>query len=101
MDAVSADSSSPESGLVVLVPIARFHEVPLDLDRLRRELGESGPHGTPRGLVAAARRVGLRAREVSGGWERLARAPLPVLGARRDGRYIIVLRVNQTRALVQ
>jgi len=62
MDAVSADSSSPESGLLGLVTIARFHGVPLDLDRLRRELGESGPHGTPRGLVAAARRVGLKAR---------------------------------------
>jgi subfamily B ATP-binding cassette protein HlyB/CyaB len=101
MDAVSADSSSPESGLLGLVTIARFHGVPLDLDRLRRELGESGPHGTPRGLVAAARRVGLKAREVSGGWERLARAPFPVLGARRDGRYIIVLRADHTRALVQ
>ena len=101
MDAVSPDSSSPESGLLGLATIARFHGVPLDLDRLRRELEESGTHGTPRGLVADEWRVGITAREVSGGWERLARAPLPVLGARRDGRYIIVLRVDQTRALVQ
>lgn len=101
MDSASADSSLSESGVLGLATIARFHGVSVDLDGLRRVLGASGAHVTCRRLVAAARRIGLKAREVSGGWERLARAPLPVLGARRDGRYVIVLRVDQTRALVQ
>jgi subfamily B ATP-binding cassette protein HlyB/CyaB len=101
MDSTSPDSSVSETGLLGLATIARFHGVSVDLDGLRRELGASGADVTGRRLVAAARGVGLKAREVSGGWERLARAPLPVLVARRDGRYTILLRIDQTRALVQ
>src|SRR5882724_1819823 len=101
MDSTSPDSSVSASGLLGLATIARFHGVSVDLDGLRRELGASGADVTGRRLVAAARGVGLKAREVSGSWERLARAPLPVLVARRDGRYTILLRIDPTRALVQ
>lgn len=101
MDSVSPGSRLSESGLLGLATIARFHGLFVDLDGLRQELGGSGAPVTGRRLVAAARRVGLKAREVSAGWARLARAPLPALGARRDGSYVIVLRVDETRALIQ
>lgn len=100
MDSASPDSSFSESGLLGLATIARFLGIAVDLEELQRDPGSSPPV-TASQLVAAARRVGLKAREVSGGWERLARAPLPALAGRRDGRYVIVLRLEQTRALVQ
>lgn len=100
MDSPSPDSSLTESGLLGLATIARFHGVSVDVDGLRQTLGVSGAQVTGSRLVAAARGVGLKAREVSGGWERLSRAPLPVLGPRRDGRYVIVLRMDRHRALV-
>ncbi len=101
MDSASPDSSSPDSGLLGLVTIARFHGIAVDLDGLRRGLEAAGVQVPAGRLVAAARRAGLKSRECSGSWERLARAPLPALAVRRDGHYVIVLRVDQTRALVQ
>jgi subfamily B ATP-binding cassette protein HlyB/CyaB len=101
MSPSSRDTRAPDTGLLGLAIIARFHGLAADPEDLRHRFGMSGEPTSAAVLLRAARHLGLRAREVSLQWRRLARIPLPALIGCRDGRYLIVVRADDTRALVQ
>lgn len=89
-------------GLLALCIIARYHGLPADPTDLSRRYGGPGTATvSPDAMSQAARHLGLRAREVSRSWRRLGQIPLPALLVDRDGVYLILVRADETRALIQ
>lgn len=52
-------------------------------------------------MIRCAKSLGLKARSVTTSWERLARTPLPVIAAMRDGSFLLLGRCGEDSILVQ
>jgi len=94
-------SSAPDTGLIGLAMLARFHGVAADPDQLAHDFKEPGrPFGTDQ-ILLAAKTLGLKAKAVRTDWIRLERTPLPALAVDRDGRLFILARLDGDQALIQ
>ncbi len=89
-----------ETGLLGLAVIARYHGLAVDPEELQRRFTTGGGRSAA-GLIQAAAHLGLKGRESMTRWNRLARVPLPALIGCHDGRYLILVRVDEARVLVQ
>ncbi len=88
--------------LRALCLVARLHHVAADPASLRHELGLSpGVPLTPDDLLLAARRLGLRARQIKSTPQRLALVPLPALARLADGATVVVAQADADRVLLQ
>ncbi|TBV04488.1 type I secretion system permease/ATPase [Stutzerimonas kirkiae] len=95
-----SDSAAVDSGLACLVMLARFHNLAASAQQLAHEYGQAGrPFGKSE-LLLAARRLGLKARAVQSGVERLGQTPLPAIAADRQGGFFIIARLEQDKALL-
>jgi subfamily B ATP-binding cassette protein HlyB/CyaB len=93
--------SPPNSGLLGLAMLARFHGVAADPDQLAHQFKSPGqPFGTEH-ILLAAKSLGLKAKRVTTEIVRLDRTPLPALAATHDGRYFILARFDGDQALIQ
>ena len=91
----------PDTGLLGLAMLARFHGVAADPDQLAHDFKEPGkPFGTDQ-ILLAARHLGLKAKKVRTDWIRLERTPLPALAVDNDGRFFILARRDGDQALIQ
>ena len=93
--------AEPDTGLLCLVMLARFHQVAADVDQLAHEFRVDG---TPFGhteILLAARKLGLHARRVPVRAARLATTPLPAIGQDTHGSYFILARFDAGKALIQ
>lgn len=91
----------PDTGLISLVILARFHQIAADPDQLAHEFCVAGhPFGTAE-ILQAAKHLGLKARQVTTNAARLNRTPLPALAIGKDGRFFILARVESERILIQ
>ncbi|GMQ90472.1 MAG: type I secretion system permease/ATPase [Gammaproteobacteria bacterium] len=68
---------------------------------MRHEFGKSGACFGEAELLRAARHLGLKASPVQSEWSRLAAIALPAIAQQSDGRYIVIGRVDDERALIQ
>ena len=85
-----------------LALIARLHQVAADADHLLHALGASaGAAIDSDQILLAAAHLGLKARRVEVGIDRLAATPLPALALLRDGRVCVLARADAQRVLVQ
>jgi subfamily B ATP-binding cassette protein HlyB/CyaB len=91
----------PDAGLQCLVVIARFHGLDADVADLARRFQPAGAACGWRELLRAARAVGLRARRIEGGERSLPTRALPALAEMRDGRHVVLARVDADRVLLQ
>ncbi|MCA7955789.1 type I secretion system permease/ATPase [Burkholderia seminalis] len=93
-------SANSDLGVDGLVFLARFHGLSTNSAQIRHEAAH--PHGlfNENALVLAARRLGLKARVVSAKAARLAHLPLPALMLSGDGHHFVLLRCDDTSALV-
>ncbi|HEK0906612.1 TPA: type I secretion system permease/ATPase [Pseudomonas putida] len=92
---------SPDTGLICLLMLARFHNVAASGEQLAHEFGDGRqPFATPQ-LLLASRKLGLKAKRVQTRTERLARTPLPAVAADREGGFFIIARMDQGRVLIQ
>jgi subfamily B ATP-binding cassette protein HlyB/CyaB len=89
-----------DSGLACLVILARLHGVAADPDQLRHEHAPGGQPFDRAAILLAARALGLQARAVRSGTDRLDRAPLPAVGIGRDGGFFVLARADARHALV-
>ncbi|SEH43488.1 type I secretion system permease/ATPase [Magnetospirillum fulvum] len=96
-DLRGADSAPLESGLVLFTLLARFFGVPADPAELRHRLGKGDESATPEDLLRAARWLNLKARLIEVKAERLAKTPLPGLAVMKDGGFVILGQVVETR----
>ncbi|MDP2823903.1 MAG: cysteine peptidase family C39 domain-containing protein [Sulfuritalea sp.] len=94
-DAVATDAGrEPDTGLIGLVMLARFHNIAADADQLAHDFREAGQDfGVPQ-ILLAARQLGLKAKLVRTELSRLAQTPLPALAVGRDGRFVILARAD-------
>ena len=81
--------------------LARFFGIPADAQQLRHQFVESGKLFDETDLLRAAQHLGLKAGAHESSWERLAPTPLPALAHYKDGRYVVLARVDSERVLIQ
>ncbi|MDY0038032.1 MAG: type I secretion system permease/ATPase [Zoogloea oleivorans] len=91
----------PDTGLIGLVMLARFHQVAADPDQLAHDFKEPGRPFATTQILLAAKRLGLRAKPVRTDFARLDRTPLPALAIDIEGRFFILARVDGDQVLIQ
>lgn len=96
-----AESPMADTGLVCLVMLARFHSVAASAEQLAHEFAPAQQSFTPRELLLAARKLGLKAKSVNTTVARLDRTPLPAIAANGDGTFFIIAKLDQGKALIQ
>ena len=94
-------TQSIDTGLACLVLLARFFGVPANAQQLQHQFVESGKLFDETDLLRAAKHLELKAGAHDSQWDRLATTPLPVLAQYKDGRYVVLARVDNERVLVQ
>ncbi|MGB3928872.1 MAG: cysteine peptidase family C39 domain-containing protein, partial [Sphingobium sp.] len=91
-----------DSGLASLVLLLAFHGRPADAEQIKRERGRSDDPFDADDIVRMARRLSVKARQVSAPVQTLATLPLPAIAEGRDGRFFILGKVDEAGgALVQ
>jgi ATP-binding cassette, subfamily B, bacterial HlyB/CyaB len=101
MASAQRQRSDLSPGLLALCIIARYHGLPADPADLDRRYGGVESAVSPALIRQAAQHLGLKAREVSRAWRRLSQVPLPALLVDRAGAYLILVRADGARALIQ
>lgn len=94
-------SQAPDTGLICLVMLARFHSVAASADQLAHEFMPPGAQFGSAELLLAARKLGLKAKSVKTRFDRLAQTPLPAIARSNAGDYFIIARIDQGKALIQ
>ncbi|BBA32637.1 typeIsecretion system, atp-binding transmembrane protein [Methylocaldum marinum] len=90
----------PDTGLVCLVMLARFHGIGTDPGQLRHQFGEgSRPFGITE-ILLAAKHLGLKAKRVTTDASRLANTPLPALAIAQNGEFFILARSEAEKILI-
>lgn len=89
-----------DSGLACLVMLARFHNVAVSPEQLAHEFAEDGRSFARGELLLAAKKLGLKAKAARSKVERLAHTPLPAIAADNDGRFFIIARIDDGKALI-
>ena len=84
-----------------LLILARFHDVPADATQLRHQFARSGSPFSDVDILRAARHLGLKAGVHRTQWNRLSGTPLPAVAKRRDGRYVVLAKIEGDKALIQ
>jgi len=99
---MTADSEIPEPndpGLTALVMLLRFHGIGADPSQIRHQSGTVAI-GTPE-MVRCAREFGLKARELTTTWARLATTALPAIAVLKDGDFLLLGKVGGDKIVVQ
>ncbi|MBN8196032.1 type I secretion system permease/ATPase [Thalassospira povalilytica] len=92
-----------DSGLLALVTILRFFNLPADAEQIRHQFGKPGALFTIEDLQLAAKRLKLKSRIVQSSWERLAKTNLPAIAEIKNGSFVIIAKLDaeQGKVLVQ
>ena len=90
-----------DSGVICLLILARFHDLPADGTQLRHQFAQSGQVLSDTELLRAAKHLGLRAGLVKAKWSALQGTPLPAMAKREDGRFVVLAKVEVDKVLVQ
>src|SRR5216684_5802311 len=93
------DPGATDQGLAALVALLRFHGLGADPEQIRHSFGTNAIGVSE--MLRCAKELGLKARAVTTSWERIERTPLPAIAPLRDGRFLIVGKVSDEKALVQ
>ncbi|MGE0471465.1 MAG: type I secretion system permease/ATPase [Nitrospira sp.] len=102
-DIVTEESSIDltDTGLLCLLILARFHDLPANGTQLQHQFSQSGQALSEIDLLRAAKHVGLKAGVVKATWSKLLGMPLPGMAKLVDGRYLVVAKVQAEKVLVQ
>ncbi|MEI2455589.1 MULTISPECIES: type I secretion system permease/ATPase [Lysobacter] len=89
-----------DSGLVALSYAARHHGISVEPEQLRHQLGRTQGVASEIDICRCARLIGLRARSVHSGVERVAALPLPALLATNVG-WQVLEAVDEANAILR
>lgn len=92
---------SPDTGLICLLMLARFHNVAASGEQLAHEFTDGQQAFATPQLLLASRKLGLKAKRVETRLERLTQTPLPAIAADRQGGFFIIARMDQGKVLIQ
>jgi ATP-binding cassette, subfamily B, bacterial HlyB/CyaB len=96
--ATTSEREITESNIAALGLVLRFHEIATDPAQILHRYGAS--FGTTEILRAFAE-FKLKARAITTEWSQLSRTPLPALAECGDGRFIVLARIVDDKALIQ
>src|SRR5947208_12057946 len=99
MTAETEGLGASDQGLAALVALLRFHGLGADPEQIRHGFGAKAIGVSE--MLRCAKELGMKARAVTTRWERLVRTPMPAIATLRDGRFLILGKVSDQRALVQ
>lgn len=91
----------PDTGLLSLLVVARFHDLSVDGGQIRHQFGQSSQLLTTHELLRAAKHVGLKAGVITATWQELATTPLPAIAQLADGRSVVLAKVQDDKVLIQ
>ncbi len=100
-DPCSRPQPFPDTGLLCLLVLARFHDLYVDAGQIAHQYGQSGQILTPQELLRAAKHVGLKAGLVTATWKDLKATPFPTIAQRVNGQYIVLAKVEANNVLIQ
>ena len=100
-DPASFATSAPDTGLLCLVMLARFHGIATEPDQLAHEFGERGQPFSNTDILLAAKKLALKAKLVSTTLPRLTQTPSPCMALLRNGHYVILARADENQILIQ
>ncbi len=95
------NKGEPDTGVICLALGARLFGLAAEPDALRHRFGQPGEVFGEAEILRAARFLGLKARAVDSGWDRLRKTALPAIARHRDGHYFLVGRIDGERVLIQ
>src|SRR5258708_2308337 len=95
--AVGEDGSA--TGVDALILLLRFHQIAADPAQIRHQFGHAA-FGISE-MLRCAKTLKLKARALKTQWDRLAHTPLPAIAECRDGRFLVLGRMVDDKALVQ
>lgn len=99
--AASVSEAPADTGLICLLILARFHDLPADGSQLRHQFARPGQVLLDTELLYAAKHLGLKAGVVRTKWSKLQGTPLPAMAKRTDGRYVVLAKVEAEKVLIQ
>lgn len=89
-----------DTGLLCLVMLSQYFERPADADQIKHNFGKTDAL-ISEDLLRIAKDLEFKARSVDINWERLAKTPLPAIARRTDGRFFILAKIAEDKALIQ
>ena len=99
--AISGSIGAADTGLMCLLILARFYDLPADGSQLRHQFAQSGQLLTDTDLLRAAKHLGLKAGLLKSEWGKLPGTPFPAVAKRTDGRYVVLAKIDGDKALIQ
>ena len=90
----------PDTGLLCLLVVARFHDLPVDGGQIQHQFKQSGQVLSSHQLLRAAKHIGLKAGLVTATWQELVTTPMPAIAHRTDGRYVVLAKGQDDKVLV-
>ncbi len=97
----SGSTGTADTGLMCLLILARFYDLPADGSQLRHQFAQSGQLLSDTDLLRAAKHLGLKAGLLKSEWGKLSGTPFPAVAKRTDGRYVVLAKIDGDKALVQ
>ena len=97
----SSTTTVQDTGLICLLIIARYYDLPADGSQLRHQFGQSGQALSDTELLRAAKHLGLKSGVINTSWSKLAGTPFPAMAKRTDGRYVVLAKIEGDKALIQ
>jgi len=79
--------------------LARFHGISVEPAQLAHEFGDGKPFGTTE-ILLAAKKLGLKAKQIKATAERLPTTPLPAMAFDTQGGFFILARFDDGQALI-
>jgi subfamily B ATP-binding cassette protein HlyB/CyaB len=103
-----SDAASPsaveevlDTGLICLLILARFYDLPAEGLQLRHQFAQSGQPLSDTDLLRAAKHLGLKAGLLKTQWSKLPGTPFPAMAKRKDGSYMVLAKLEGDKALIQ
>jgi ATP-binding cassette, subfamily B, bacterial HlyB/CyaB len=93
-------TQNKDTGLACLIMLARLHGLPADPHQLLHEFGRSEERLDSTTILLGAKILGLKARSVNADWPRAEKLVLPAIARFVDGRYVVLAKLEQGRALI-
>lgn len=90
----------PDTGLVCLVMLARFHGVAVDAAQLAHEFKGDGKPFSINDVLLAAKKLDLKAKRVKTELARLKTTPLPAMALDIDGQFFVLARAEDDKVLI-
>jgi ATP-binding cassette, subfamily B, bacterial HlyB/CyaB len=102
-DVVTEEPSAglTDLGLICLLLVARFYDLPADGAQLQHLYAQSGQPLSEADLLRAATHIGLHAGVAQATWDQLIGLPVPAMARLVDGQYLVVAKIHEEQVLVQ